>query len=313
MRRPAMVKKPDIQKLMADKLYDIEHSLGMYAVSYCTIPADGIYDKEAIEPLMEVIETCHIYLIGLTPVIDFVDAKQDKNVLVLSYTIGGQDCNLDLELPEGFNLKSDGELLYVEGHNGQRSWPDDNYIKAKLSAQTGLVNFEVKYIGQAYGKDGSRNAIDRLLKHETLQKISLKGVPEDYRLSLLLLAIQPNNQLFTMMNPFAKNTEKGPSRIKAGLDKLFNTTEQERITLYEASLIRYFYPEFNKEFKDSFPSTNLKVLQDCYEKDFSGVVAEICIDELPFKLFSENVGLKNYHIVKHDLHKDEARRMFFGL
>lgn len=312
-RKAAMVKKPDIQKLMADKLYDIEHSLGMYAVSYCTIPAEGIYDKEALEPLMGVIETCHIYLIGLTPVIDFVDAKQEKNVLILSYTIGGQDCNLNLELPEGFNLKSDGELLYVENSNGQRSWPDDNYIQARLSAQTDLVNFEVKYIGQAYGKDGSKNAIDRLLKHETLQKISLKGVPAGYRLSLLLLAIQPNNQLFTMMNPFAKNTEEGPSRIKAGLDKLFNTTEQERTTLYEASLIRYFYPEFNKEFKDSFPSTNLKVLQDCYDKDFSGVVAEICIDELPFKLFSETVESKNYHIAKHDLHKDEDRRMFFGL
>lgn len=308
-----MVKKPDIQKLMADKLYDIEHSLGMYAVSYCTIPAEGIYDKEALEPLMGVIETCHIYLIGLTPVIDFVDAKQEKNVLNLSYTIGGQDCNLIFELTEGFNLKSDGDLLYIEAPNGQRSWPDDNHIQAKLSAQTALVNFEVKYIGQAYGKDGSRNAIDRLLKHETLQKISLKGVPAGYRLSLLLLAIQPNNQLYTMMNPFAKNTTEGPSRIKAGLDKLFNTTEQERITLYEASLIRYFYPDFNKEFRDSFPSTNLKVLQDCYEKDFSGVVAEICIDELPFKLFSGNVEPKNYHIVKHDLHKDEARRMFFGL
>jgi hypothetical protein len=308
-----MVKKPEIQKLMADKLYDIEHSLGMYAVSYCAIPAEGIYDKEALKPLMGVIETCHIYLVGLTPIIDFVGAKQEKNILTLKYKISGQDCTLSFELPDGFNLKSEGDLLCIEDPNGQRSWPDDNYIQTKLSAETNSVNFEVKYIGQAYGKDGSRNAIDRLLKHETLQKISLKGVPAGYRLSLLLLAIQPNNQLFTMMNPFAKNTDEGPARIKAGLDKLFNTTEKERITLYEASLIRYFYPEFNKEFKDSFPSTNIKVLQDCYEKDFSGVVAEICIDELPFKLFTDTVKPKHYHIAKHDLHKDDARRMFFGL
>lgn len=309
----AMVKKSDIQKLMADKLYDIEHSLGMHALDYCTIPAEAIYDKEALVPLMEVIENCHVYLIGLTPVIEFIDAEQEENVLILSYTIGGQDCNLSFELPDGFSLKNDGGLPYIEDPNGQLSWPDDKLIQAQLSAQTGLVNFEIKYIGQAYGKDGSRNAIDRLLKHETLQRISLKGIPSGYRLSLLLLAIQPNNQLFTMMNPFAKNKEEGPSRIRAGLDKLFNTTEQERITLYEASLIRYFYPEFNTEFKDSFPSTNLKVLRDCYEKDFSGVVAEICIDDLPFKLFSKNVEPKNYHIAKHDLHKDETRRMFFGL
>lgn len=69
---------------------------------------------------------------------------------------------------------------------------------------------------------------------------------------MLLLAIQPNNQLFTVMNPFAINKDDGKARIKAGIDKLFSTTEQERTTLYEASLIRYFYPEFNKELKIAF-------------------------------------------------------------
>ncbi|MFP8965240.1 hypothetical protein ACKC9G_01480 [Pokkaliibacter sp. CJK22405] len=302
-----------MNKLMADKLYDIEHSLGMYAISYCAIPAEAIYDKEKLNPLMKVIDNCHIYLIGLTPIITLVDAKQEKNVLTLSYRICGQEYNLYFELPRGYNLRSDGEQLYVENSNGQRSWLDDDNIQTLLSDETNKVNFEVKYIGQAYGVDGSRNAIDRLLRHETLQKISLKGIPAGYRLSLLLLAIQPNNQLITMMNPFAKNKEEGASRIKAGLEKLFDTNEQERVTLYEASLIRYFYPEFNKEFKDSFPSTNLKVLQDCYDKDFSGVVAEICFDELPFKLFSESVEPKSYHIAKHDLHKSDARHMFFGL
>lgn len=83
--------------------------------------------------------------------------------------------------------------------------------------------------------------------------------------------------------------------------------------MYEAALIRYFYPDFKKEFKDSFPSTNLKILRDCYEKDFSAVVAEICIDDLPFWLWSSAVEPKLYHIAKHDLHKNEDRRMFFGL
>jgi len=42
---------------------------------------------------------------------------------------------------------------------------------------TKTIGFEVKYIGQAYGDAGSRNALDRLLKHETLQKIALNGAP----------------------------------------------------------------------------------------------------------------------------------------
>ena len=55
----------------------------------------------------------------------------------------------------------------------------------------------------------------------------------------------------------------------------------------------------------------MKVLSDCYYKDFSAVIAEICFDELPFTLFSDFAKHRDYHIAKHDLHSDEARRVFF--
>ena len=293
--------------------FDIEHALGMYAVNFCTIPAEGIYDQEALAPLTSVIDTCHIYLIGYTPRIAFVRAEQRDKSLLLTFEVLKKTHVIECELPEGFSLKKDGELWYVGDNSGRRTWPRDSEVQAALCAKTGAIKFEVKYVGQAYGQDGSRNAVDRLLKHETLQKIALRGVPDGYRITLLLLAVEPNNQLFTTINPFAKNKEESEARIQKGLDKLFNTTEAERISLYEAALIRYFYPDFNKEFKDSFPSTNLKILRDCYDKDFSAVVAEICIDELPFRLWSSAVEPKPYHIAKHDLHKSEDRKMFFGL
>jgi hypothetical protein len=293
-------------------LYDVEHALGMYAISFSTIPAEGIYDKEALAPLMSVIESCHIYLIGYTPRISFVDANDNDGKLNLKFIVAGNEYIVSYDLPDGLSLKHEGDLHYLENGSGQRYWPNEHDMQVRLSAESKAVNFEVKYIGQAYGKDGSRNAIDRLLKHETLQKIALKGVPDGHRLTLLLLAVQADNQMYTVMNPFASNKDEGDQRIRSGLDKLFNTTEQERVALYEASLIRYFRPEFNIEFKNSFPSTNLKILQDCYEKDFSAVVAEICIDELPFRLFSQEVEPYWHHIAKHDLHKDDDRRMFFG-
>jgi hypothetical protein len=306
-------KRSRLDQLKEGALYDVEHALGMYAFSYCSIPAEAIYEKEVLDPLMEVIDTCHIYLIGYTPVIDFTGASQSGSSLTLNFKIAEKEHEIVFQVPEEYTLKIDDGLHYLEDSEGQRSWFNENYIQSMLSDQSKAVTFEVKYVGQAYGKDGSRNAIDRLLKHETLQKISVKGVPSGYRLSLLMLAIQPNNQLLTVMNPFAQNKDEGNKRIRSGLDKLFNTDEQERITLYEASLIKYFSPEFNKEFKNSFPSTNLKVLQDCYEKDFGAVIAEICIDELPFQLFSKEVKPAFKHIAKHDLHKEADRKMFFGL
>jgi len=300
------------QELFAKAMFDVEHALNMYAYSFCTIPAQGIYDKKALEPLMSTIENCHIYLIGYLPVIDLIDVRQVSNRLSMSFSILNNQYPLEFDIPEGVQLKQDEKLYYLENEEGKRCWPNELWLQNGLCNVTDIINFEVKYIGQAYGNDGSRNAIDRLLKHETLQKISLQGVPAGYSLSLLMLEVHPSNRIFTIFNPFAKDSEEGPSRMKSGLDKLFGTSEQERIALYEASLIRYFSPQFNKEFKNSFPSTNLKILQDCYEKDFAAVTAEICIDELPFRLFSESVKVSHYHIAKHDLHNDEDRKFFFG-
>ena len=262
--------------------------------------------------LGSVLDECHIYLIGYTPIVEFVEAAQKDRSLLLTFEVLSKRHVVEFTLPEGHSLQADGDTWHISDDSGVECSPTEAEMQAALAAM-GIVKFEVKYVGQAYGQDGSRNAIDRLLKHETLQKIALKGVPAGHRLTLLLLAIETNNRLITLFNPFAKNKDDGEARINKGLDKLFVTTEQERISLYEAALIRYFYPEFNKEFKDSFPSTNLKILQDCYEKDFAAIVAEICIDNLPFRLWSGAATPKLYHIAKYDLHKEDERRMFFGL
>jgi hypothetical protein len=169
----------------------------------------------------------------------------------------------------------------------------------------------VQYIGQAYGTDGSRNALDRLRKHETLQKIAVQGIPDGYRLQTLLLEVLPETTLVTLFNPWAEKQDQGKARIAAGLDKLFGTDERERISLFEAAFIRYFRPPFNERFKDSFPSTNMSVLRECYSKDFSAVVAEIGFDGLPYELFSNEIRPRHHHIASYDLHTEEKRKVFF--
>lgn len=295
-----------------NKAFDVENALVLYAYTYATLPAFAIYDDDRLAPFMDEIRQCHIYLVGLTPKIDFVGVAQEGEILITTFEIAGRQYELRWPLPPGSALEGgDDTGWYVRHPDGTRAFPDEITIGARLSVEHGVTDFRVLYIGQAYGEDGSRNALDRLRKHETLQKISLQGIPPGFHLSLLLLSIQPSNQLITVMNPWAADKSQGTQRIRDGLDKLFNTNEAERTTLYEASLIRYFQPPFNKVFKDSFPSTNLKVLSDCYDKDFAAIVAEINIDELPFRLFSDAVPRKWSHIALHDLHDDAARRVFF--
>lgn len=301
------------EKKLGGYKFCVEHALNLYARSFVTLPAEYIYEKEKLDQFQEVIENCHIYLIGYEPKIDFTAVTQVGDTIVLDFLVANEKRQLQIgPIPEGIEFIEENEHYYFLNSNGDRSWFNENDILSMLNSQTAGLHFEVKYIGQAYGTNGSRNALDRLIKHETLQKISLKGVPSGDKLSLLLLEVEPNNRLITMFTPHAQITGNESERIKAGLDKLTGTSEAEQISIFEAAMIKYFAPEYNKEFKNSFPSTNLKILQDCYDKDISAVVAEICIDTLPYKLFSQSVESKQYHISKHDLHNDAERKVFFG-
>lgn len=299
-----------IEERFRHSLFDVEHALSLYATSFFYLPANNIYDKKILKQHEEIYKNCHIYIIGYLPKISLIAFHQVGNDAVFEYMIGLDKHNLILPIPHNYILESDDSGVYAIDLKGKKEeiGVSEKVINQFLQQHS---KFEVKYIGQAYGKDGSRNALDRLVKHETLQKIALTGVPEGKTLQLLLLEVEPSTQLITAFNPFAKNKDESGLRITAGLDKLFNTSESERISIYEAALIRYFYPQFNKEFKDSFPSTQLKVLQDCYKKDFSMVVAEIVFDCLPFQLCSELVKPSWSHMARHDLHDDKQRKAFF--
>lgn len=295
------------------KAFDIENALLMYATDYVTMPASCIYEDELIAPFIEKMRHCHIYIIGLTPKINLVGVAREPQDLLTSVEIGGKRFDLGWRLPPEVTLKGNNEDgWHVEDSSGNKLFPSVKMIVQRLSAEHNIFDFKVLYIGQAFGESGSRSALDRLKKHETLQKIAVRGIPDGYDLSILMLPIEQGNSLVTIINPWAKDQNQGSERIKKGVDKLFGTSEAERTTLYEASLIRYFQPQFNKEFKNSFPSTNMKLLTDCYDKDFAALVAEISIDDLPFRLFSDVVEHKTSHIALHDLHSDESRRVFFS-
>ncbi len=128
-----------------------------------------------------------------------------------------------------------------------------------------------------------------------------------------MLEIQPDNRMHILFNPFADEKDEDGSRVENALASLFDTTEAEQVSLYEAAMIRYFQPKYNSIFKNSFPSTNLKVLSQCYEKDMAAVIAEFCFDEMPFSLRSDSADMRPYHIAGYNIHKKVERDIFFGV
>ena len=303
--------KDRFKAMMGEKQFDVEHALTLYALSFYSLPAQNIYDSSLSETLGAGVNNCHIYMIGVIPKLELVGTRQQEQTLFLQFVCKGDNYEVQCPLPEGVTLRYDGDHWYLCDGSGQRFGPTMNQMIQMFQKQHGPVEFKVLYIGQAYGKEGTRNALDRLKSHKRLQEIALKGTPEGHTFQVLLLEIQPSTNTVTLFNPFAKDTSQGESRIDKGLNKLFGTDEHERITLYEASLIRYFQPHYNKQFKSSFPSTNLRVLRGCYDKDFASLVAEICFDEPPYLLYSDAVAPQLSHTIVHNLHDEEERRVFF--
>lgn len=296
--------------MFAGKKFDVEHALNIIANAYMVLPASEIYNEEIIAPNIELASRCHIYMVGLVPKVKLVTARQEGENLIISFEVLGKKLEIDGPLMKGHSLAFDDDVWFISDGRGNRYGPKPEDMIGRLSRKVGGFGFEVLYIGQSYGKNGSRAALDRLRSHATLQEISLKGIPDGYRLELLLLEINPS-RIITIFNPEADDKCSGDQRIANGLDKLFGTNEHERITLFEASLIRYFQPKYNIEFKNSFPSTRMKVLEDCYDKDFSTIVAEISLDSFDYNLWSDVVAEKHDHFAVHELHDDETRRMFF--
>ncbi|WP_297112581.1 hypothetical protein [uncultured Devosia sp.] len=302
--------KDDFEELMSKMRFDTENMLNLIATSNIMLDAQQLYDPAFHDEHAAGAAKCHIYMIGHTPTVKFENAFQNGKTAHFAFTVSGVSYEVPIDLPPGAAIKHD-QGVYILMPDGKKAWPNQKLIGMELSRQSGGFDFNVLYVGQAFGDSGSRNALDRLAKHETLQKISIQGVPDGRRLSVLLVQIMPGTRLITFFNPFAKEQDENGDRIDLGLDKLYGTSEAERTTLYEASFIRYFQPKYNKLFKNSFPSTDMKSLSDCYDKDIQSVVAEFGFGDFPYFLCSEAVAKSDHHIAHHELHNEEDRKFFF--
>lgn len=175
-----------------------------------------------------------------------------------------------------------------------------------------MSDIEVLYVGQAYG-DGKRTSWKRLQNHSTLTNILAQAHNEnpDYEIQILMFEYFPY-RIITKVDRASSNTNLDYN----DLDKFRKINENplsvhEQICLIEASLIRYFQPKYNKVYKDSFPNGKFKILARCYDLDFSGLIVEINIKDLGFRLYSSTIIACQEHTCMIDLIDPQDRRGFF--
>ncbi|MCL6365255.1 hypothetical protein EXT60_13510 [Pectobacterium carotovorum subsp. carotovorum] len=180
--------------------------------------------------------------------------------------------------------------------------------------KTDLNNYEVLYVGQALGNLGDKNAIDRLKKHATLQKI-LSQTHYDYPDKEIVIFMYEfkHDSMISSMDGRASDADQSDKNE----ERLFNAIEnppskKQKIGLIEAGLIRYFQPHYNEVYKIKFPSTKHKVLTSCYNLDISGFSVELSLEDLNSFLYSNAVSSSDHHIAQIDLFSSINRSSFFS-
>lgn len=321
---------------MVTRKYLSETILNLYSSSASVIQPTDIYHLAKNEEVRAALEGCNIYLIVRRPRISIaVESLKVENRKIRGHFL--------VHIGEGFErfpFSSESEFsqgiveAQVSGYPQEYVFlinKNNNLIKMPIFRfmaeceydMNGYDNLEVLYVGQGYGKEGERLSIDRLQDHKTLQRIladTLHRKP-DHEILLLLFRYE-HYKLHTStagdlsVEPTATD-EESLNYVRESMNAKFS--RKNRISLSEAGLIRYFEPEYNKIYKNTFPSEKHKVLKELLDVDFSGLVVEINTESIKAKLYSGKQSasqdiiskLSPYaHIASIPLYSEEERETF---
>lgn len=191
--------------------------------------------------------------------------------------------------------------------------------KANLKINTNL-GLEVMYVGQAFGNNGERNALDRLSSHSTFQKILVE-----------MRRHEPLSEIFILLYSFgwSKRMLTSDGCVQYPIDKPIDEdfhwnnimnmeiSRKNRIALAEAGLIRYFMPKYNEDYKNTFPSKKHEILKEALDLDFTDLTVEISSANMNVQLYTNTQSQHNVlqhepfvHIAKFPLYNQNERDCF---
>jgi hypothetical protein len=276
---------------------------------------------------------CHIYFIGTRPkvIIDKNGFKFDRSSFTIRFKAQLQDEYEELELKFQRNNHENGlrfetkypyfsfkifenekEIVYTNGPALLQSMGPN-----KIGDFYKYLDFKVWYIGQSYGVEGARTAPDRLKSHSTMQSI-FEEINKNNPDKDVILGLFTFKQWVMMSFDGTMNlNEKENSEDEDHLGKLTNNifvegiNEQQEINFTEAALIRYFKPEYNEKFKNTFPSPAHSSYSTCYDIDLNSVSIEFLTYDLKLRFYSNEVKSSWEHYATFNLHNYEDRKGMF--
>jgi hypothetical protein len=291
-----------------------------------------LLQEDQLDRIQEVLDPplpeFHIYIISRRPRIslDCSSLKFSEN------TVSGQYCVQRGRTPEYHGFKTNNYLgtarVRVEcpyPYTEFRIFSESGEVLSQgkvavllsqfVRPHGGLFDLEVLYIGQAFGQDGKRTAPDRLKAHSTLQNIYAEAsrLSPDQEIWITLCSFQPI--LLASFDGRSKEFDTTDAEDEEHMRHVLKATvtDQQKMNFTEAALIRYFQPEYNKTYKDTFPNPAHSTYSQCYDLDLNLVHVELETEIIRSRLWSQSVKPQWAHFCEFPLHSREQRRSMFDI
>lgn len=179
--------------------------------------------------------------------------------------------------------------------------------------------YEVLYIGQAFGKNGNRTAFDRLASHSTLQKILTEQQTKypDKHLYIMLLEFTTNLSMSFdgLSKQYSKSIDESDQHMREVLCNL--PKDDQVINITEAALINYFKPTYNVTYVENFPNKNHKGYKQYFDLDYNSLVVELDMefDNSPIiQLYTKTSRVNSpFDFIRYTLHNDSNRKSMYDI
>lgn len=255
--------------------------------------------------------------ICLFAVSDNEEIEYELPIWEISQDLDYSKVSIKMSYPYSFFVLSIKDTEFLKSH------PEFVNSEITISAQV-LFNmsaymlvdkqeFEVLYIGQAYGKEGSRTAFDRLESHSTLQKIltDYQSKHPDRQIYILLLEFTSNLSMSFdgLSKKYTKSEAESDQHMK---DVICDLPKKEQIiNITEAALINYFKPEYNVNFVENFPNEHHRGYRQYFDLDYNALVIEVDMefDNAPLiQLYTKTNRINSsYDYIRYNLYNDNNR------
>lgn len=308
----------------------IEYSIVMHMSKISLCQQDDL-DKSLIQREYTAESPCHIYFIITRPRITIIPEKcefKELIRLVFKIQIGNEFIEKEVFLHHPPNEDLSNAVIKSEYpfsnfqifNNGEEvlTAKSSVYYTMHLREHPDYLNAELLYIGQSYGKQGERNAGDRLKQHSTLQKIysEISQTNPDKEVWLNLLSFESTMQTsFDGLSGTSKRQNNDVQNVSTVMHKFINNelNEKEIINFTEAALIKFFRPKYNVIYKDIFPSLDHKTYKEAIQLDINSVAFYMDTECINLKLYTNTVKPNFINMVSYTLKSEENRKSLFDL